>query len=128
MKLIDTMVLVTSINPRDERHLKALNHLDAVTLDVETFVPAPVLIEFELELMSHGFDEDQRRIILEDLITAVPKNKVLPQSVNAMLNALTLYQSGVTYFDSLIAGMAQESGATVITTDKVVAKVVKTTW
>jgi predicted nucleic-acid-binding protein len=128
MKLIDTMVLIVSINPKDKRNPKAMNHLDAVTQDAETFVPAPVLIEFELELMSHGFNEDQRRTVLEDLSAVIPTTKVLPQSVISMLHALTLYRSGMTYFDSLIAGMAQESDATVITADKAVAKVVKTEW
>ncbi len=128
MKLIDTVVLIASINPKNKRNLKAMNHLDAVTLDAETFIPAPVLIEFELELMSHGFNEDQRRTVLEDLVAVVPKNKVLPQSIGSMLRGLTLYKSGMTYFDSLLAGMAQESGATVITVDKAVSKVVKTEW
>ncbi len=128
MKLIDTMVLIVSINPKDKRNPKAMNHLDAVIREAETFVPAPVLIEFELELMSHGFNEDQRRTVLEDLSAVIPTAKVLPQSVISMLYALTLYRSGMTYFDSLIAGMAQESDAIVITADKAVAKVVKTEW
>ena len=128
MKLIDTMVLIVSINPKDKRNPKAMNHLDAVTQDADTFVPAPVLIEFELELMSHGFNDDQRRTVLEDLSAVIPTTKVLPQSVISMLYALTLYRSGMTYFDSLIAGMAQESDATVITADKAVTKVVKTEW
>ncbi|MFY3741392.1 MAG: putative nucleic-acid-binding protein [Candidatus Nitrosomirales archaeon] len=128
MKLIDTMVLIVSINPKDKRNPKAMNHLDAVTQDAKTFVPAPVLIEFELELMSHGFNEDQVRTVLEDLSAVIPTTKVLSQSVISMLHALALYRSGMTYFDSLIAGMAQESDATVITADKAVAKVVKTEW
>lgn len=122
------MVLIVSINPKDKRNPKAMNHLDAVTQDAKTFVPAPVLIEFELELMSHGFNEDQVRTVLEDLSAVIPTTKVLSQSVISMLHALALYRSGMTYFDSLIAGMAQESDATVITADKAVAKVVKTEW
>ena len=128
MKLIDTVVLVASINAKDRLHLRAQNHLNALKDDNETFVPAPALIEFELELKSHGFNEKERMTVYEDLLPVVPKDKVIAQSISSMAQALTLYVSGMSYFDSLIAAMAKEADATVITTDKVVANVVKTTW
>jgi len=128
MKLLDTVVLVGSINPNDKLHYKARNYLSTVVSDEQTFIPAPILIEFELELKSHGFTENERITVFEDLAPLVPKNKVLAQSVTSMSQALSLYQSGMSYFDSLIASMAKESNATVLTTDKAIAKVVKTVW
>ena len=128
MKLIDTVVLVACINPNDKLHIQARKHLNAVAIDKQTFIPAPALIEFELELKSHGFNEEERVTVFEDLVPLVPKNKVVSQSVKSMAEALTLYLSGMSYFDSLITSMAKESGATVVTTDKAIAKVVKTAW
>jgi len=128
MRLIDTVVLVSSINPNDRLHLKSRNYLNAVTSDRQTFVPAPALIEFELELKSHKFDEKERITVFEDLAPFIPKNKVVAQSVTSMAHALTFYLAGMSYFDSLIASMAKEANATVVTTDKAIAKVVKTQW
>lgn len=128
MRLIDTVVLVACINPNDKLHLQARNYLHAVASDKQTLVPAPALIEFELELKSHGFKEDEIITVLEDLTLLVPKNKIVAQSIPSMARALTLYLSGMSYFDSLITSMAEESGATVVTTDKAIAKVVKTVW
>ena len=128
MKLIDTVVLVACINRNDKLHLQARNYLNALTSDKQTFVPAPALIEFELELKSHGFNEKERMTVFEDLAPLVPKNKIVAQSVTSMANALTLYISGMSYFDSLITSMAKESYATVVTTDKAIAKIVKTMW
>lgn len=122
------MVLVASINPNDRLHSQARNHLNAVSSGTQTFVPAPVLIEFELEMKTHGFSEEERITVFEDLSPLIPNSKIIPQSVTSMIEALNLYTSGMSYFDSLVSSMAKEIGATIITKDRAIANVVETEW
>src|SRR5947208_3618751 len=47
MRLIDTMVLVGALNPKDSLHQEAFGHLDTVKRDLETFLPlTPADLQF----------------------------------------------------------------------------------
>ncbi len=128
MRLIDTVVLMAAINPNDKLHEVAREHLKRLSDAEDTYLPAPILIEFDLELKSHGFTEDERAITFEDLTPVIPPERVFPQSVIAMASAAEFQRSGMSYFDSLISSMAKELEASVITTDRAIAARVQAEW
>ncbi len=128
MRLIDTVVLIGAINPTDRLHKAAREHLKRLVGSEDTYLPAAILIEFDLELKSHGYTETERSVTFEDLAPILPTNRLLPHSAVTMASAAELQREGMSYFDSLISSMARELGATVITPDRAIAKSVPTEW
>ncbi len=116
MHLIDTMVLIASLDPEHPLHRKALHHLGRVS-EHEVYVPSPAVLEMDLELKTHGFDKEERREACTSLLGYVGGEKILPLTFETVAEAVGLeYVSG--YFDALIGSMAKLLGATLVSRDK----------
>jgi predicted nucleic acid-binding protein len=128
LQLLDTIVLVGSLNVESEHHSPASSHLSLLNKDAETFVPLTTLLEFDLVLKSRNYTFNQRRDAFDWLSNFVPEAKIVPGSLASLKISTQLEESGMSYFDSLISGIAIERDATVLTPDKEISKVVKTLW
>ncbi|MEM0118669.1 MAG: PIN domain-containing protein [Conexivisphaerales archaeon] len=128
MKLIDTVVLIGYLNPRDREHKRSLYHLDRVASEGEMMVPVTSLIEADLVMKARGYSDAEREISWRALESMIPLDKVVCNSVSSIRSAVELQRMGMDYFDSLISALAQESGSSVITTDASIKDVVQTTW
>jgi len=128
MRLIDTMVLVGALNPKDSLHQEAFGHLDTVKRDLETFLPLTSAVEFDLVIKGRGFTAKEREDALNWLAYTIPSDKVVCNSLASLKEAAVLQERGMGYFDSMIAALALESDAVVVTKDREISGVAKTTW
>ncbi|MHA1596392.1 MAG: type II toxin-antitoxin system VapC family toxin, partial [Candidatus Asgardarchaeia archaeon] len=110
MRIIDTMVIIASLNPSHKLYKKAYKHLQSVLLEDDVWVPSFVLLEFDLTLKSKNFSEEERSRFFEKLDQIIPKNKILPVTPRILKRAAYM-KDNVEYFDSLIASIALEYGA-----------------
>ena len=116
MHLLDTMVLIASLDPKHPLHRRALHHLTRVSSE-EAYVPSPAILEMDLELKSHGFSKDERREASTSLLGYVGQEKILPLTFEAVGQAVDLEEvSG--YFDALIGSMAKLRGAIILSKDR----------
>jgi len=103
MHLLDTMVLIASLDPEHPLHRKPLHHLGRVS-EHEVYVPSPAVLEMDLELKTHGFNKDERREACTSSLGYVGGEKVLPLTFETVAEAMELEEvSG--YFDALIGSM-----------------------
>lgn len=128
MKLLDTAVLIGAISPRDRHHQRAIRHLDSLDADPEVFLPTTTVIEFDLELKSHGYTSGEREITFEDLSAKIPPERVLALTPLSLIEAVKIEDQGFSYFDSLIAAQAKVKKGEVITTDRAIRRLVRTSW
>jgi predicted nucleic acid-binding protein len=127
-RFIDTIVLVGTINPKDESHSVAQAHMQSISSDPETFLPFSSALEFDLVLKARGYTDDERANALEWLVSSVPPGKVACNSLSSLTEAARLQKDGMSYFDSLIAALALGSDGVVVTKDREISGVVKTEW
>lgn len=127
MQLADTR-LGRTINPGNSNHDLSFRYLGLVGEDEETFVPLTSVIEFDLVMKGRKYTSSQRKDAFGWLAHMVPSVKIAFNSVVYMREAIKLQESGMGYFDSLIAGLAIERNAAVLTTDKEISKITRTKW
>ena len=127
LKLIDTLVLIGAIREEDAHHEKATKHLDSLSEDREVYIPSSTLLEFDLELKAHGYTPSERRTTLEDLAGKIPQSKILPITITSLIRVAE-HEDELSYFDAIIAALAKDLDATVITTDKAIKAKAKTYW
>ncbi len=127
-KLIDTVVIVGSLNPASKIHGKCLLQLNKINSDDDIFVPSVALLETDLVMKGRGYSYKERKTSWRALRHKIQSSKIVPNSVPSIYVATSLQEKGLDYFDSLITSLALERRAEVITTDRAIAKVVKTAW
>jgi PIN domain nuclease of toxin-antitoxin system len=128
MKLVDTVAIIGFLNPKDGLHSKSAEHLQRVSSDDESFVPAVSLLEADLVMKVRGYTASERRVSWRALEGEIPTHKIASISVSTVLTAVELQKDGMDYFDSLIASLAKETASVVITTDKKIREVVEIEW
>jgi len=128
MKLLDTIVIIGSLNPVDRFHSDCITHLKSIRSKNDVFVPFVTVLEADLVMKTRGYSYEERRISWRALEHEIPASKLLSNSVSSVLESLSLQESGMDYFDSLVASLALEKKAVVVTNDRQIAKVVKTEW
>ena len=127
MKLLDTMVLVSAVNPDDKYHKTGMTHVDSLRSPAEVYVPTSTLTEFDLVLRNRGYDETE---VIETWAALAPLigDKTTAVTPSAHLSAAEIRREGLSYFDSLIAALAKEIGAIVVTRDPQIARHLSTEW
>jgi len=128
MKLLDTIVVIGSFNPSDKFHSQCIRHLRTIDSKKDVFVPFVTILEADLVMKARGYTHDERRISWQALEHEIPTSKLVPNSVSSIRAALKLQEAGMDYFDSLVASLALELEAVVITNDQEIGRVVKTEW
>ena len=128
MKLVDTVVIIGFLNPKDRLHERSVEHLGRIVTDEELYVPAVSLIETDLVLKVRGYSDSEREASWRTLESQIPADKVVPNSASSIQGAVGLQKLGMDYFDSLVASLAKESHSVVITTDKRIEDAVETEW
>jgi len=118
LKIVDTVVLISSNDPTHPLHSKAKQHLLSISLSGDIFVPTIVLAEYDLELKTHGFSANARERIFRNLEVLIPNNKIVACTPSVHATAVSLEGFGG-WFDSLIAATAIEYRATIVSTDPV---------
>jgi predicted nucleic acid-binding protein len=115
--LLDTIVLIASLDPMHPQHSRAIHHLKRVASEPEVHVPSAAILEMDLELKTHGFTQDERREAGTSLLGYVPEENVLPITLDTIIQAIDLERVGG-YFDALIGSTAKLLGASVVSKDK----------
>lgn len=121
MKIIDTEVLIATLDPEHPLYDDAIRHLKSVITSEDFYVPSIALMECDLVLKTHRFSKEERYRIFERLIQLLPLEKILPITPNILRNATEL-ENDKEYFDALIASTALENKAEVISTDPIFSK------
>jgi predicted nucleic-acid-binding protein len=126
MQVIDTVVLVAFRDRNDPAFKKASEYVVEISLRQDILVPSATLMEFDLELKSHGIDDESRADIHSTVARLVPRSRILPLTSDALRRAAELTKVATwrgSYFDTLIAATGLEFGAdSVVTTDRKFAK------
>ena len=127
MKLLDTIVLVSAMNPANKYHKTGMSYLTTLRSAEETYVPTSTLTEFDLVMRNSEYSESE---IAETwtALAALLGDRVAPTTPYAHLTAAEMRVKGLTYFDSLIVSLAREMKAAVITRDAEIARHVETEW
>lgn len=128
MKLVDTVVIIGFLNPKDRVHERAVGHLRRVSSEDAVVVPTVSLIETDLVMKLRGYNDSERQASWRALESEIPASKVIPSSASSIYGAVELQKQGMDYFDSLVASLAKETGSAVITTDKMIEGAVETEW
>jgi len=129
MNLLDTVVLVAALNPKNEAHDRAVEFMNLLENEGEdTFLPMSALIEFDLVMKGRKYSPNQRRAAFSWLSFLVPENKIISNSSPSLVVAIELQEIGLSYFDSMISALAIEKNATILTSDKMISKVASTRW
>lgn len=115
------------MNPTDKYHKTGMSYLRALQSTEGTYVPTSTLTEFDLVMRNTEYTESE---IAETWTALTPLlgERVAPTTPSAHLTAAEMRVKGLTYFDSLIAALAKETKAVVITRDPEIAKHVETEW
>lgn len=128
MKILDTVVLISSLDPDHPLYRDALKHLESVILLDDVFVPSVVVLECDLVLKGEGFSNEERSKIFEKLTRIIPENKILPILINVIKKTADIVNEK-TYFDALIASTAFKYNADIISTDPIFSKQgINTIW
>ena len=121
MKIIDTAVLIAYINRLDPLCERATRHIMNVSRSTDVLVPSASLIELDLELKTHSFDDEQRQAVYSKLLRLIPSEGVIPVTLAVLKRAAELAPKAKwrgAYFDTLIVATGLEYGAeAAITTD-----------
>ncbi len=128
MKLLDTVVIIGSLDRTSKLHHRCMEHLDSVQEEGGTLVPAVAILEADLVMKSRNYRFEERRVSWHALEYKIPTSKILANSISSIRTALNLQEKGMDYFDSLISSLAIEHKATVVTTDHVIGRSVAAEW
>jgi len=128
MRLLDTVVIIGALNTENRHHAESVKRLEELGESGEARVPVTVLLEADLVMKVRGYTAEERRLTWRALQGWITAGRVIPNTVTSIHNAVALQEHGLDYFDSLIASLALEVGATVVTTDKAMRDVVDTDW
>ena len=122
MRVVDTVVLIAFGDRNDPHFKKANEHVIEIGLSQDVLVPSATLMEFDLELKSHGEGSESRAGIHSTVAGLIPRSKVLPLTPGVLRRAAELSKTATwrgSYFDTLIAATGLEFGAdSAITTDR----------
>ena len=126
MRIVDTVVLI-AFRDRDDSHFKKANeYVIEVGLSQDILVPSATLMEFDLELKSHGESSESRTDIYSTVAGLIPRSSVLPLTPGVLRRAAELSKTATwrgSYFDTLIGATGLEFGADeAITTDRKFSK------
>ena len=128
MKLIDTVVIIGSLDTGSPLNNQCIKHLDSIDEETETIVPTTTLLEADLVMKGRGFSYDERITTWHALDYRIPSGKVVANTASSMLAAIPLQEKGMDYFDSLISSLANELKGKVVTTDQAIGALVETKW
>jgi predicted nucleic-acid-binding protein len=121
-RIIDTVVLIAFSNQNDPLNEKASEYLFEIGIGQDIFVPSAALLEFDLELKTHGIDDKNRETLHSKLKQLIPQNKVLPLTPAVLERASRISPKARwrgAYFDTLIVATGLESGAaSALSTDR----------
>src|SRR5437879_13276120 len=67
MRLLDTMVLIASLDTEHPLHKRAIHHLRRASSG-DVYVPSAAVVELDLELKSHEFSREERRAARTSLL------------------------------------------------------------
>jgi predicted nucleic acid-binding protein len=127
MRLLDTMVLIASLDTEHPLHKRAIHHLRRASSE-DVYVPSAAVLEMDLELKSHEFSGEERREASTSLLGYVGRDKVLPLSFEVVVETIEL-ESVSGYFDALIGSTAKLHEAIVVSKDTAFTKMgVKIEW
>lgn len=127
MKLLDTIVFVSALNPVDSHHKTAMSHVRSLRSGQDMYVPTSSLTELDLVLRNNGYSRNEIFETWEALAPLIGR-KLTATTPTAHQAAAMLRLSGMTYFDSLITALALETKAIVVTRDVEISKRVETEW
>jgi predicted nucleic acid-binding protein len=127
MKLLDTMVFVSALDPVDRQHATAMSHMKSLRAGQDTYVPTSTLTELDFVLRINGYSRNEMFETWEALAPFVG-GKLTATTPTAHQEAAMLRLGGMMYFDSLITALALERNAIVVTRDVEISKRVKTEW
>jgi len=127
VKLLDTIVLASAMNPANKYHKTGMSYLTTLQSAEETYVPTSTLTEFDLVMRNSEYKESE---IAETWTALAPLlgRRVAATTPSAHLTAAEMRAKGLTYFDSLIVALAKEMRAAVITRDAEISRHVETEW
>jgi predicted nucleic-acid-binding protein len=125
-RIIDTVVLIAFSNENDPLNGKASQYVFEIGMGQDILVPSATLLEFDLELKTHGVDDRDREKLHSNLKQLIPANRVLPLTPAVLERASQISPKANwrgAYFDTLIVATGLESGATsALSTDRRFAK------
>jgi predicted nucleic acid-binding protein len=121
------MVLVSAMNPGNKDHKTGMAYLKGLRTSESIRIPTSSLIEFDLVMRNNGYTESESAETWIALAAFVERN-FIATTLSAHWAAAGMRVKGLTYFDSLIAALAKEMSATVITRDAEISKHVDTEW
>lgn len=119
MKLLDTMTLIASLDPKHKYYKKAVNYLQRLRTNDDVFVPCIVIHECEL-VLRRKFSLTELERLLRNLDLIIPKDKIIPidAETHAIATQWTIIgQNYGGYTDTLIASLAFQNKANVISCD-----------
>ena len=127
MKLLDTMVFVSALDPVDRYHQTAMSHMKSLRSSQDTYVPTSTLTELDLVLRNNGYSRNEIFETWEALAPFIGRN-LTATTPTVHQAAAMLRLGGMMYFDSLITALALERNAIVVTRDVEISKRVRTEW
>jgi predicted nucleic-acid-binding protein len=120
-RIVDTVVLIAFSNENDPLNEKASKYVFEIGVGQDILVPSAALLEFDLELKTHGIDDKNRERLHSKLRQLISQDKVLPLTPAVLERASRISPKAKwrgAYFDTLIVATGLESGAaSVLTTD-----------
>jgi predicted nucleic-acid-binding protein len=125
-RIIDTVVLIAFSNQNDPLNEKASEYVFEIGLGQDILVPSVALLEFDLELKTHGVEDRDRERLHSTLKQLIPANTVLPLTPGVLERASQIAPKASwrgAYFDTLIVATGLECGAaSALSTDRRFAK------
>jgi len=86
-RIIDTVVLIAFSAENDPLNVKASEYMFEVGIGKDMFVPSATLLEFDLELKTHGIEDKDREKLHSNLKRLIPTNRVLPLTPSVLERA-----------------------------------------
>jgi predicted nucleic-acid-binding protein len=126
LQIVDTVVLLAFLDKDDPRFEKANAHVLGISTKQDIFVPSATMLELDLELKTHGIDDEARVDIHSRLARLIPQSRILPLTPGVLSRTAELSKVARwrgSYFDTMIAATGLEFGAdSAITTDRKFSK------
>src|SRR2546422_10133495 len=86
MRILDTMVLIASLDSKHTFHKRAMHHLRLASSE-NVYVPSAAGLDLDLELKSHGFSNQERREASTSLLGYVRAEQILRLSFEVLAEA-----------------------------------------
>ncbi len=119
MKLLDSISVIASLDPKHQHYRKAVFHLQRLRSSTDVFIPCVVLHECEL-VLRRRFSLPQVEQIMKNLSLIIPKSKIIPvdaETHSLVNNWKIIGQSCGGDCDTLIACLAYQNRADIISND-----------